>query len=83
MILWQRYEHPVWLWADKEYGGLLGQEFEDYRRALPPKLIEEDAGDIFLRIDLQVGAEIDEVVRNITLQIQEILTRFHALNSNQ
>ena len=62
---------------------MAGQEFEDYERAVPTRLIREDSGEIFFRISLPTGAEIDEVVRNITLQIQEILNRFHALNSNQ
>ena len=34
-------------------------------------------------ISLPTGTEIDEVVRNITLQIQGILNRFHELHKNQ
>ena len=34
-------------------------------------------------ISLPTGAEIDEVARNITLQIQDILNRFHELHKNQ
>ena len=81
--LWRQYEHPMWLRGHRAYGHLAGQEFEDYERAVPTRLIREDSGEIFFRISLPIGAEIDEVVRNITLQIQEILNRFHALNSNQ
>jgi len=80
---WRKCEHPLWLWAHREYGSLAGLEFEDYERALPTKLIRENSGDIFFRISLPIGAEIDEVVRNITLQIQEILDRFQALKVNQ
>ncbi|MQF67588.1 hypothetical protein FIM07_04010 [SAR202 cluster bacterium AD-802-F09_MRT_200m] len=81
--LWRQYEHPVWLWGHQAYGSLARRGFEDYERSVPSRLIREDSGDIFFRINLPVGAEIDEVVRNITLQIQEILTRFRALNDNQ
>ena len=80
---WRQYEHPVWLWGHRAYGSLAGQGFEDYERSVPLRLIRDDSGDIFFRINLPVGAEIEEVVRNITLQIQEILTRFRALNDNQ
>ena len=81
--LWRQYEHPVWLRGHRAYGSLARQEFEDYERAVPTRLIREDSGDIFFRINLPIGAEIDEVVRNITLQIQEILNRFQALNNNK
>ena len=80
---WRQYGHPIWLWGHRAYGSLAGQGFEDYERSVPSRLITDDSGDIFFRINLPVGAEIDEVVRNITLQIQEILTRFRALNGNQ
>ncbi len=59
---------------------MAGQEFEDYERAVPTRLIREDSGDIFFRINLPVGAEIDDVVRNISLQIQEILDRFRTVH---
>ena len=81
--LWRQYEHPMWLRGHRAYGHLAVQEFEDYERAVPTRLIRRDSGEIFFRISLPTGAEIDEVVKNITLQIQEILNRFHALNSNQ
>jgi hypothetical protein len=59
---------------------LIGQEFVDYERAVPTRLIREDSGDIFFRIDLPIGAEIDDVVRNINLQIQEIMDRFRTVH---
>ena len=80
--LWRQYEHPMWLWAYREYGSLIRQEFVDYERAVPTRLIREDSGDIFFRINLPVGAEIDEVVRNISLQIQEILDRFRTVHGS-
>ena len=70
----------MWLRAYRAYESLIGQEFEDYERAVPTRLIREDSGDIFFRINLPVGAEIDDVVRNISLQIQEILDRFHTVH---
>jgi len=78
---WRQYEHPMWLWGHREYGSLIRQEFVDYERAVPTRLIREDSGDIFFRIDLPIGAEIDDVVRNISLQIQEILDRFRTVHS--
>ena len=80
---WRRYEHPVWLRGHSEYLRLASQGFEDYERAVPPRLLKDIPDQVLFRIELPIGAEIDEVVRNITLQIQEILTRFRALNSNQ
>ena len=77
---WRQYEHPMWLWGNREYGSLIRQEFVDYERAVPTRLIREDSGDIFFRINLPVGAEIDEVVRDISLQIQEILDRFRTVH---
>ena len=81
--LWRQYEHPVWLRGHRAYGSLARQGFEDYERAVPTRLIREDSGDIFFRINLPIGAEIDEVVRNITIQTQEILNRFQTLNKNE
>jgi hypothetical protein len=80
---WRRYEHPVWLRGHLEYLRLASKGFEDYERAVPPRLLKDIPDQVLFRIELPIGAEIDEVVRNITLQIQEILTRFRALNSNQ
>ena len=77
---WRQYEHPMWLWGHREYGSLIRQEFVDYERAVPTRLIREDSGDIFFRIDLPIGAEIDDIVRNISLQIQEILDRFRTVH---
>jgi hypothetical protein len=80
--LWRQHEHPMWLRAYRAYGSLIGQEFEDYERAVPTRLIRGDSGDIFFRINLPIGAEIDDVVRNISLQIQEILDRFHTVHGS-
>ena len=61
---------------------MIRQEFVDYERAVPTRLIREDSGDIFFRIDLPIGAEIDDIVRNISLQIQEILDRFQTVHGS-
>ena len=73
----------MWLRGHQAYGNLAGQEFKDYERAVLTRLIRGDSGDIFFRINLPVGAEIDEVVRNVTLRIQEIRNRSHSLHKNQ
>ena len=80
---WKRYEHPVWLRGHSEYLRLAGQGFEDYERAVPKRLLKDIPDQVLFRIDLPIGAEIDDVVRNITLQIQDILNRFQALISNK
>ena len=77
--LWRQYEQPIWLWAHREYGSMARQEFGDYERSVPNRLVREDSGDIYFRLNLPIGAEIDEVVRNITLQIQTILNKFQTL----
>jgi hypothetical protein len=77
--LWRQYEHPIWLRGHREYGELAGRDFEDDERAIPARLIRENSGEIFFRISLPIGAEIDEVVRNITLQVQTILNKFQTL----
>ena len=41
----------------------------------PRRLIRDDRGYISFRIDLPVGAEIDEVVTNIQSQVLEIISR--------
>ena len=78
---WRQYEHPMWLWGHREYGSLIRQGFLEYERAVPTQLIREDTADIFFRIDLPIGAKTDEVVRNITDQVQEILDRFRTVHS--
>ena len=79
---WRRYEHPVWLRGHSEHLRLAGQGFEDYERAVPTRLLKDIPDQVLFRIELPIGAEIEEVVRNVALQIQEILNRFHALNGN-
>ena len=41
----------------------------------PLRLIRDDRGYISFRIDLPVGAEIDEAVTNIQSQVLEIISR--------
>ena len=81
--LWRRYEHPMWLWGHQAYRSMTRRGFEDYERAVPTRLIREDSGDILFRINLPIGAEIDEVVRNITQQVREIPDRFHSVHATE
>ena len=80
---WKQYEHPVWLGGHSEYRRLSRRGFEDYERAVPKSILHDNQDEVMFRINIPLGAEIDEVVRNVTVQIKEILGRFQALNSNQ
>ena len=82
MDLWKQYEHPVWLGGHSEYRRLSGRGFEDYERAVPKSILYDNQDEVMFRINIPIGAEIDEVVRDITVQIKEILGRFQALKVN-
>ena len=45
--------------------------FEDYERAVRKSILHDNQNEVMFRINIPVGAEIDEVVRNITFQIKE------------
>ena len=79
---WKQYEHPVWLGGHSEYRRLSRRGFEDYERAVPKSILYDNQDEVMFRISIPLGAEIDEVVRNITFQIKEILDRFQALKVN-
>ena len=80
---WKQYEHPVWLGGHSEYRRLSRRGFEDYERAVPKSILHDNQDEVMFRIKIPLGVEIDEVVRNITFQIKEILDRFQALKVNQ
>ena len=45
--------------------------FENYERAVHKSILHDNQNEVMFRINIPVGAEIDEVVRNITFQIKE------------
>jgi hypothetical protein len=80
---WKQCEHPVWLGGHSKYRRLSRRGFEDYERAVSKSILHDYQDEVMFRINIPLGAEIDEVVRNITFQIKEILDRFQALKVNQ
>lgn len=77
--LWNQHEHPVWLCGGREYRRLASRGFDDYERASPRRLLKDVPEEVSFRIDLRVGAEIDEVVRAAAGQVEEIIARFQGL----
>ena len=80
--LWASHESPICLGV---YGGgrqvsvnlLKGYELEQ-----PARMVHEskgNTGDVFFRVNLPVGAELDDVVESVKQQVRSVLERRKAL----
>jgi len=80
--LWANHESPIWLGVYGEYARSAVNLLKGYELEQPARMVHEskgNTGDVFFRVNLPVGAELDAVVESVKQQVRAVLERWKAL----
>ena len=80
--LWANHESPIWLGVYGEYARSAVNLLKGYELEQPARMVHEskgNTGDVFFRVNLPVGAELDDVVESVKQQVRSVLERRKAL----
>ena len=80
--LWASHESPIWLGVYGEYARSAVNLLKGYELEQPARMVHEskgNTGDVFFRVNLAVGGELDDAVESVKQQVKAVLERWKAL----
>ena len=80
--LWANHESPIWLGVYGQYAWSAMNLLKGYELERPTRMVHEskgNTGDVFFRVNLPVGGELDDAVGSVKQQVKAVLERWKAL----